>query len=216
MVVAAIFACEVDGFRLSDFPDVSSACAIRASVPLLAVAAALLLMILITVVMLPLSIALRFRASSTRRRAWGWMISINLVASFLSLTVLLVTAAVSTAWIPDAFRYSLLGAACGFALGFAGLAMSRWESTPQGLHYTPNRWLILVITTIVTARILYGFWRMWQAWQTTPDGQSWLAASGAAGSMAAGAAVLGYYVIYWAGLKRKVRQQRAGTRGARF
>lgn len=165
-------------------------------------------MIIVTVVMLPLSIAMRFRASSTRRRAWGWLISLNLVASLLSLTVLLVTAAVSNAWIPNAFRYSLIASAVGFACGFAGLALSRWETTPQGLHYTPNRWLILVITMIVTARILYGFWRMWHAWQTTPSGESWLAVSGAAGSMAAGAAVLGYYTIYWAGLQRKVRRQR--------
>jgi len=173
-------------------------------------------MIILSVVMLPLSIAMRFRASSTRRRAWGWLISLNLVASLLSLTVLLVTAAVSNGWIPNAFRYSLMGSAVGFACGFAGLASSRWEITPQGLHYTPNRWLILIITLVVTARIFYGFWRMWQAWQTTPAGQSWLAVSGAAGSMAAGAAVLGYYAIYWAGVQRKVRRQRSSTRAGRF
>lgn len=178
-------------------------------VPLLIVPAVLILLILFMVVMLPLSIVMRFRASSTRRRAWGWMVSLNLFAACLSSAILLVTAAVSNAWIPNAFRYVLIGSACGFALGFAGLASSRWESTPQGVHYTPNRWLILLITTVVTARILYGFWRAWHSFQTTPAGESWLAASGAAGSMGAGAAVLGYYVIYWAGLQRKVRKHRA-------
>jgi hypothetical protein len=123
-----------------------------------------------------------------------------------------VTAAISNRWIPNAFRYTLIGSACGFALGFIGLALSRWESTPQGVHYTPNRWLILLITLVVTARIFYGFWRGWNAWQTTPAGESWLAVSGAAGSMGAGAAVLGYYLIYWAGLLRRVRRGASGGR----
>lgn len=174
--------------------------------PLLAIAAALVFLVLFMVVTLPLSIAMRFRAGSTRRRAWGWLISLNLVAALISSAMLLVTAAVSNAWIPNTFRYTLIGSACGFALGIAGLGLSRWETTAQGLHYTPNRWLILLLTLIVTARIFYGFWRAWHAWQTTPDGASWLAASGAAGSMGAGAAVLGYYVIYWAGLQRRVKR----------
>jgi hypothetical protein len=178
-------------------------------VPFLALALLLVFLLLFMVVMVPLSIALRFRASSTRRRAWGWMVTLNLVAACISATVLLITAGVSNAWIPNTFLYSVIGLACGFALGFLGLALSRWEATPRGLHYTPNRWLILIITLVVTARILYGFWRAWDAFQTTPATESWLANSGAAGSMGAGAAVLGYYVVYWAGLQRRVKRHRA-------
>lgn len=177
--------------------------------PLLAVIAVLLIgIVLFMTVMLPLSIVMRFRAGSTRRRAWGWVASLNLFATALSSTILVVTSAVSNSWIPDAFRYTLIGFACGFALGVVGLALSRWEATHRELHYTPNRWLILVITVVVTSRIVYGFWRAWQAWRTSPGDESWLASSGAAGSMAAGAAVLGYYLIYWAGLSRKVRKHR--------
>lgn len=176
--------------------------------PLVPLAVLIAGLVVFTLVMLPLSLLLRFRAGSARRRALNWMVWLNLLASLLSSALLLVTAAVSSNWIPNAFRYTLIGLACGFALGFAGLALSRWESSTDGLHYTPNRWLILLITLVVTTRILYGFWRAWQAWQTTPAGESWLAASGAAGSMGAGAAVLGYYVIYWAGLQRRVREHR--------
>lgn len=163
-----------------------------------------------TVVLLPLSIFMRFRAASTKRRAFGWLVTLNLVASVISSALLLTTAAVSNFWIPNTFRFTLIGAATGFVLGFAGLAASRWERSAQGLHYTPNRWLILIITLVVTARILYGVWRAWHSWQTTPAGESWLAASGAAGSMGAGAAVLGYYVVYWSGLLRKLRAERFG------
>jgi hypothetical protein len=181
-------------------------------VPLFVLVALFAFLLLFMLVMMPLSIAMRFRASSTRRRAWGWMVTLNLFAALLSSTILLVTAAISNAWIPNAFRYSLIGAGTGILLGFLGLALVRWETTPQSLHYTPNRWLALMITLVVTARILYGFWRAWHVWQTTPAGASWLAESGAAGSMGAGAAVLAYYVIYWAGLRIRVRKHRALTR----
>ncbi|HYR29678.1 MAG TPA: DUF1453 domain-containing protein [Thermoanaerobaculia bacterium] len=180
--------------------------------PLLALAAVLIFLLVFTVAMVPLSIAMRFRASSTRRRALGWMATLNFFAACISSALLLVTAAVSNAWIPNTFLYVLIGLACGAALGLAGLLSSRWETTPQGLHYTPNRWLILLITVVVTARILYGFWRAWHALQTTPAGESWLAHSGAAGSMGAGGAVLGYYVVYWAGLRRRVRRHRSSIR----
>ncbi|HEX9981871.1 MAG TPA: hypothetical protein VGF69_01285 [Thermoanaerobaculia bacterium] len=177
--------------------------------PFLALALVLVFLLIFVVVMVPLSIALRFRASSTRRRAWGWVVTLNFFASCVSATVLLITAGVSNAWIPNTFVYSGIGLACGCALGLLGLALSRWETTPGGLHYTPNRWLTLIITLVVTARILYGFWRAWNAFQTTPASESWLANSGAAGSMGAGAAVLGYYVVYWAGLRRRVKRHRA-------
>ena len=180
--------------------------------PILVLLLAFVFLLLFMVVMLPLSIAMRFRASSTRRRARGWVISVNFFAALLSAATLLVTAAVSNVWIPNAFRYALVGAGCGLVLGLIGLALSRWETTPHALHYTPNRWLALLITLVVTARILYGFWRAWHAWQTTPDGASWLANSGAAGSLGAGATVLTYYVVYWAGLQRRVRRHRALTR----
>lgn len=178
--------------------------------PLLVIPAVLLLVLAFALVMLPLSIVLRFRAGSTRRRAWGWMVSLNLFAACLSAAMLLATAAVSNRWIPHSFRFVLLGLLGGFALGVIGLALSRWEATPRGLHYTPNRWLILLITVVVSARILYGFGRAWNAFQSTPAGDSWLAASGAAGSMGAGAAVLGYYVMYWAGLSRRLRKHLYG------
>ena len=48
-------------------------------------------------------------------------------------------------------------------------------------------------------------WRGWHNWRAAVGGNSWLAQSGAEGSLAAGAVVLGYYVIYWAGVRRRLR-----------
>jgi hypothetical protein len=77
------------------------------------------------------------------------------------------------------------------------------------LHYTPNRWLVLAITLVVTARVLYGFWRAWESWRAGLSEGSWFVAAGVAGSMAAGAVVLGYYLVYWIGVRRRLRRVQA-------
>jgi hypothetical protein len=108
--------------------------------------------------------------------------------------------------VPHALRYSVLGLLGGFAIGIIGLWLSRWERAPRSLHYTPNRWLVLGVTLVVTARLLYGLWRGWHTWREAPGETSWVAAFGVAGSMAAGAVVLGYYLSYWLGVRRRLRQ----------
>jgi len=40
-----------------------------------------------------------------------------------------------------------------------------------------------------------------------PRYAAWTAASGAAGSLAAGAVALGYYLVYWIGVRRRVERQ---------
>ena len=87
------------------------------------------------------------------------------------------------------------------------LARTRWEETPRALYYTPNRWMIMIITLAVTARLLYGVWRIWHGWRTSGSDTSWLEAAGIAGSLAIGAVVLGYYVTYLAGVRWRLRRR---------
>lgn len=176
--------------------------------PLIVAAAVALLAVLALIALIPLSLVQRYRVGTTRRLARGWVTTINLVAIALSAGLLLAGAAITSAWVPKAFTYALLGLAGGCLLGLLGLSLSRWESTPRSLHYTPNRWLVLAITLVVTSRLIYGFWRGWQTWRAGLDDASWLAASGAAGSLAAAAVVLGYYLAYWAGVRRRLKQHR--------
>jgi hypothetical protein len=110
--------------------------------------------------------------------------------------------------VPNALKYTLAGLAGGCLLGLTGLALSRWESSSTALHYTPNRWLVLGVTLIITARVLYGFWRSWQAWNAGLGHTSEVVLSGVAGSMAAGAVVLGYYLVYWVGVRHRLRRWR--------
>ena len=147
--------------------------------------------------------------------ARGWVATANVVAMALSVAFFMAVAAVTTVFVVDAFTYSLLGLLGGCVLGIVGVWLSRWEPTQGSLHYTPNRWLVLAITLVVTARVVYGFWRAWHSWRVSPDDASWLASAGLAGSLAAGAVVLGYYLAYWTGVRRRVKPANQPTDGHR-
>lgn len=168
----------------------------------------LLLLPLVFVVLLPFSLFQRYRVGTARRPARAWVATLNLVALALSIACFLGGAAVTSFWVPDALSYSAAGVAGGSGLGLIGLALSRWESTPGGLFYTPNRWLVLGVTLVVSVRILYGFWRVWETWRLNPGETSWVVAAGVAGSLAAGGIVLGYYFTYWVGVRLRVQRHR--------
>ena len=177
--------------------------------PLIVAVLVLMAVLVLSVVLLPLSLIQRYRVGTRRRPAWAWLITLNLVGVLISSALFIVSAAVMTAWLPGALTYSLGGLLTGSVVGLLGLWLTRWEPTPGGLHYTPSRILMLGLTLVVLGRLVYGFWRSWHAWSAAPDTTSWLNASGAQGSLAAGAMVLGYYVVYWAGVRRRLARVRA-------
>ena len=170
--------------------------------PALLNAVALLLVVLVVQLLSPV---LRYRAGKARRQARGWVATLNFAGLLISAVLFLAGAGLASLWVPRAFMYSALGLLGGIALGQLGLRLSRWESGPQTLHYTPNRWLVLGVTSVVTARLFFGFWRAWRTWHDAPGGTDWLVAFGVAGSMAAGAVVLGYFLAYWIGVRRRFR-----------
>lgn len=176
--------------------------------PILILAGVLLLIVLLVVVAVPLSLVQRYRMGTMRRLARGWVATINLVLLGVSVGLLLAGAAMSSLWVPRTLTYTLAGLAAGGLLGLLGLALTRWEATPRALHYTPSRLLVLAVTLIVASRLAWGFWRGWHAWRAGLDDTSWIVASGAAGSLAAGAIALGYYFTYWAGVRRRLRRHR--------
>lgn len=165
-----------------------------------------LLFVLALVFASPLLLVLRYRAGTARRRGRRLVATINLGSMLVSVGLFLWVAAMTAFWVPKAFSYSLAGLIVGCVLGLLGLAVTRWELTPQALYYTPNRWLVLLITLAVTTRLLYGLWRIWHAWRTAGPDTSWVASAGVAGSMAVGAVVLGYYLIYSAGVRWRLRR----------
>jgi hypothetical protein len=172
-------------------------------VPLLLLA---VLVILAIVALIPISIVQRFRVGISRRQARAWVAALNLIALLLSIVLVLTGAWITSRWLPEALTYTAGGLGVGAVLGLLGVALTRWERVDRRLFYTPNRWLVTLITLVVTARVLYGFWRTWEAWRASIEAMSWVAASGLAASMSAGAVVLGYYAIYWVGIWIRARR----------
>ena len=165
--------------------------------------AVVLVIPLVLIAMTPLLLIQRYRIGTTRRLARRWVATINIAAMAFSVCFFLIGAAVTNAWVPNAFTWALAGIGAGCVLGVVGLYLSRWESTPRALHYTPNRWLVLAITLLVTTRIAYSFWRGWVTVRTGADA-SWLTSFGVAESLAAGATVLGYYLAYSMGVRVRI------------
>lgn len=179
--------------------------------PLLVALAALLLLFLLLILSIPLSIVQRYRQGTKRRRARGWIVSLNLAGIAISTAMFLTSAALISLRAPRALGYSLIGLAIGGILGFVGLLAARWEDVEEGLHYTPSRILILSISLVVTARIGYGLYRAWRVWGATGD-ESWLVTAGVPSSLAFGAVVLGYYLTFFAGVRgRLIRHRRRTT-----
>jgi hypothetical protein len=172
-------------------------------VPLLLLA---IFLVLAVIALIPISIVQRFRSGTARRPARAWVAALNLGAVAFSVLLFVFGALVTTRWVPEALRYTLAGLGLGSALGFAGIVLTRWERVRGRLHYTPNRWLVLAVTLVVAARVCYGFWRSWEAWRASVESMTWVAASGVAGSMSGGAVVLGYYLVFWAGVGASIRR----------
>lgn len=159
-----------------------------------------------------LSLALRYRAGTARRQARRWVASLNVwttsfsVVFFLSFTLLL------SFWVGSAFRFALIGMGVGSILGLLGLAITRWESQPEGLFYTPSRWLALIVTLAIAARFAYGWWRATHSGSgiNTHGDQHWLiTASGTQLSLAVAAGLIGYYLVYSIGVRlRLTRHER--------
>jgi hypothetical protein len=167
-----------------------------------------LLAVLVLAALVPLSLFLRYRAGTTRRRARAWLAGLNAVAIACSTVLFLASAAVTSFWVSRAFSYALLGLAGGCLLGLVGIFLSRWEATPAALHYTPNRWLVLALMLVVGCRLAWGLWRAWHAWRAALEHGFALSRFGVAGSLAAGALLLGYYLAYWTGVWCRARRHR--------
>jgi hypothetical protein len=163
----------------------------------------ILLLILASVVLIPVTLVMRYRAGTARRPVRRWLATVNAAGLGLSIVLFLSAAAFTNIWVPDAVVYACAGLVSGALIGLLGLLLTRWEVRPGAVYYTPNRWLVLAITLAVTGRLAYGLWRSWSAWQSLAGEASWAAAAGVAGSLAAGAVILGYYFMYWLGVRRR-------------
>jgi hypothetical protein len=163
-----------------------------------------LLLPLVLIALMPLILIQRYRVGTARRMARPWMATLNVALMTFSAVCFLAGAAVTAVWVPNAFTGAAAGLALGAVLGFAGLALTRWEPSAATLHYTPNRWLVLIVTFAVSARVLYGLWRSWTVAQSGVSGAPIVMAFGIPESLAAAGMVIGYYFAYGLGVRRRI------------
>lgn len=166
----------------------------------------LLLLPVVFILLTPLMLVQRYRVGTTRKQARPWLATFGVVMMAGSTIFFLAGAGVTSFWVQDAFAGALAGVAAGLVLGMAGVVLTKWEATPRSLHYTPNRWLVLLVTVIVSARLLYGLYRSWLAARAGIEGTAVFTAFGIPQSLAAGGAVIGYYLAYGAGLRWRIRK----------
>lgn len=166
------------------------------------------LALLLPIVLLPLSIIQRYRVGTARRPARAWVATLNVLGFTVSMLMVVLTAAMTTFWVPSALPVTIASLLAGGLLGGLGLLMSRWESDAGVLFFTPNRWLVLVLTLLVLMRLAWGLWRAWQAWAVWGGQAGWLAEAGVSGSLAAGALIVGYGLGFWAGVRWRIARRR--------
>jgi len=170
---------------------------------------------LVLIALMPLILIQRYRVGTARRMARPWMATFNVVLLAFSALCFLAGAAVTAVWVPNAFTGAAAGVAVGAGLGLVGLMLTRWEPTAATLHYTPNRWPVLVVTCLVSARVLYGLWRSWTVAEAGIYGTPMVLAFGIPESLAAGGTVIGYYFAYGLGVRRRILKWQNGALRAR-
>ena len=150
-----------------------------------------------------LSLALRYRAGTARRQGRRWVATMNVWATSFSAALFLCFTFLISFWLGPTLRFALAGMAVGAVLGLLGLVLTRWESHPEGLFYTPSRWLALLVVLAIAARLVYGWWHTMH--RGVPDQQHWfLSASGTQLSVAVAAGLIGYYLVYAIGVRDRV------------
>jgi hypothetical protein len=113
---------------------------------------------LLALLLLPVSLWARYRNGRARRRAQGWAVRTDAWLLALSAPLFLASAWLASLWLPQALADACYGLLAGVCLGIVGLWLTRFEHDDSGFHFTPNRWVVLVLIVVVAARIAVGMW----------------------------------------------------------
>lgn len=172
--------------------------------PLLLLPVLLLGLVLLWLMLLPVLLLQRYRLGRARQRAIGWVVGANAWLLLMSAVLLLAGAWLGQRWVASALPFAAAGLAAGILIGLLGVRLAAIESTAKGMFHTPNRWLVLMLTMAVAARIALGMWQAWLHLRAGGEAQGLLAEQGSL--FALGALLLGYYLAYVWGLRRTLRK----------
>jgi len=183
-------------------PRLPTACTLEARVPLLLIPLLILGVLALWIVLLPLSIVQRYRHGKVRRRARPLAVRLNAWMLLASVPPFLAGAWISQVWVAAALPQAALGLAGGAAIGLLGIWITPIERTERGVFYTPRAWLVLLLSLLVALRMALGLWQMFQRLHVVGSLPALLA--GQASLFAMAGLLLGYYLMYAWGLKRRL------------
>lgn len=171
--------------------------------PLLVLPVLVVGLVLAWLLLLPVLLLQRYRLGRARQRAIGWVVRSNAWLLLVSALLFLGGAALGQRWVADAWAFAVAGLAAGLVLGGLGTRLARIEYTERGVFHTPNRWLVLLLTGAVAARILLGLWLGWRHLRSGQPAHGLLDSQGSL--FALGGLLLGHYLAYAWGLRRALR-----------
>jgi len=99
----------------------------------------------------------------------------------------------------DVLESGAAGLALGIALAVAGIRLTRFESTPDGIFYIPNIYIGLGITALLLGRLLYRFVVLYPSMQAAAqanDADAFSVIHKSPLTFAIFALIIGYYVVY--------------------
>jgi hypothetical protein len=129
----------------------------------------------------------------------------------LALAALLVsTRSLHSPELGGALLAGLLG---GAALGFIGLRHTKFESTEEGSFYTPHTYIGVSVSALLLARLAYRFVALYPAAQAAAqaDADPFASYQKSPLTLAIFGIVVGYYVLYYAGILMKARSPTGST-----
>jgi hypothetical protein len=118
------------------------------------------------------------------------------IGIFPLLTLLIGAAALSH---PERLGFLAAGLIAGSLLGVFGLGKTRFESTSEGLYYTPNAHLGLALSLVFVARIAFRFVQVYTAGLQAQQGNDF---AHSPLTLCIFGLLAGYYVAYAIGLVR--------------
>ena len=131
------------------------------------------------------------RQRLSKRRPW---------ITLTVFTLLVVLLAYGARAEPQRLGWMMAGVAVGAVLAIYGLSKTRFEATPQGLFYTPNAHVGIVLSLLFIARILYRLVEIYLVDPATPRDAGAFARSSL--TLAVFGLVAGYFMAYAVGLLR--------------
>ena len=131
----------------------------------------------------------------------------------VALFAVIGTGLLASAWLAPAIGLGgAAGLLVGAVVGVYGLHLTRFDDTPQGPTYTPNRYVGFALSALLLGRLAYRFAILASVRaQAMPDPNAMATMQRSPLTFAIVGVLVGYYLSYYGGLLWRTRQMRPAS-----